>query len=256
MRIKHLYYDNLCLLSKVHVKAAVLSTPKSIYQHPLRITEVAQPEPKPGELLCDAPTYTGYTVPGGYAQDAVARTDLVFALPAALNDLHARGPSIMCRNYRLSQSPRRRTEARGTRRAFWLRCVAHLAIAVLQAWKCEVYVASRGASYPKFASSLGATWVGKERDRPPVQLDRAITFAPSGDVVVAALASRRKGGILGINAIHLDRFPQLDYDRLLWVERQIRSVANMMRTDARDFLAVAAENYPDSWHPQSWIILR
>jgi propanol-preferring alcohol dehydrogenase len=74
-----------------------------------------------------------------------------------------------------------------------------------------------------------------------VALDRAITFAPSGAVVVAALASLRKGGVVAINAIHLDRIPEFDYDSLLWGEREIRSVANMTRADASDFLSVAAE---------------
>ena len=74
-----------------------------------------------------------------------------------------------------------------------------------------------------------------------MELDRAITFAPSGDVVVAALASLRKGGVVAINAIHLDRIPEFDYDHLLWGERQMRSVANMTRADARDFLALAAQ---------------
>jgi propanol-preferring alcohol dehydrogenase len=83
--------------------------------------------------------------------------------------------------------------------------------------------------------------VGTETDKPPVELDRAVTFAPSGDVVVDALSSLRKGGVVAINAIHLDRMPQFDYDKLLWGERQIRSVANMTRSDARDFLALAAE---------------
>jgi propanol-preferring alcohol dehydrogenase len=88
---------------------------------------------------------------------------------------------------------------------------------------------------------MGAKWVGSEADKPPVDLDRAITFAPSGDVVVLALSSLRKGGVVAINAIHLDRIPEFDYDRLLWGERQIRSVANMTRSDARDFLKLAAE---------------
>jgi propanol-preferring alcohol dehydrogenase len=91
------------------------------------------------------------------------------------------------------------------------------------------------------AAELGAVWVGGEDDRPPVELDRAVTFAPSGDVVIAALSSLRKGGVVAINAIHLDRIPEFDYDRLLWGERQIRSVANMTRVDARDFLRIAAE---------------
>jgi propanol-preferring alcohol dehydrogenase len=118
---------------------------------------------------------------------------------------------------------------------------AHLAIAVLQSWNCQVYVSTRGESHRKLANSLGAVWVGTENERPPVELDRAITFAPSGDVVIAALASLRKGGVVAINAIHLDRMPEFDYDRLLWGERQIRSVANMTRADARDFLQTAAE---------------
>jgi propanol-preferring alcohol dehydrogenase len=74
-----------------------------------------------------------------------------------------------------------------------------------------------------------------------VELDRAITFAPSGNVVISALSSLRKGGVVAINAIHLDRIPEFDYDRLLWGERQIRGVANMTRADARDFLNIAAE---------------
>jgi propanol-preferring alcohol dehydrogenase len=118
---------------------------------------------------------------------------------------------------------------------------AHLAIGVLRAWQCDVYVSTRGASHRRLAESLSAKWVGSEADKPPVELDRAITFAPSGDVVVLALSSLRKGGVVAINAIHLDRIPEFDYDRLLWGERQIRSVANMTRSDACDFLKLAAE---------------
>jgi propanol-preferring alcohol dehydrogenase len=112
---------------------------------------------------------------------------------------------------------------------------------VLRAWNCEVYVSTRGESHRRLAESLGAKWVGSEREKPFVALDRAITFAPSGDVVVAALGSLRKGGVVAINAIHLDRMPEFDYDTLLWGERQIRSVTNMTREDARDFLQIAAD---------------
>jgi propanol-preferring alcohol dehydrogenase len=72
-------------------------------------------------------------------------------------------------------------------------------------------------------------------------LDRAITFAPSGKVVVHALSCLAKGGVVAINAIHLDQMPAFDYDTLLWGERQIRSVANMTRDDAREFLKIAAD---------------
>lgn len=192
------------------------------------------------ENLCDSPTFTGYTVNGGYAEYAVARGDFVFPLPAALDDLHA--APLLCAGIIGYRSLRVAGVQSGERVGlFGFGASAHLAIAVLRAWKCEVYVSTRGASHRKLAESLGATWVGTETDRPPVALDRAITFAPSGDVVVAALASLRKGGVVAINAIHLDRIPEFDYDRLLWGERQLRSVANMTRADARDFLQTAAE---------------
>jgi propanol-preferring alcohol dehydrogenase len=191
------------------------------------------------ENLCDSPTFTGYTVDGGYAEYALARSDFVFSLPSALDDLQA--APLLCAGIIGFRSIRVAGVEQGDRVGlFGFGASAHLAIAVLRAWKCEVYVSTRGASHRQLASSLGATWVGSELDKPPVELDRAITFAPSGDVVVAALASLRKGGVVAINAIHLDRIPEFNYDRLLWGERQLRSVANMTRSDAREFLQIAA----------------
>jgi propanol-preferring alcohol dehydrogenase len=191
------------------------------------------------ENLCDAPVFTGYTVNGGYAEYALARSDFVFALPSALDDLQA--APLLCAGIIGFRSLRVAGVEEGERVGlFGFGASAHLAIAVLRAWKCEVYVSTRGDSHRELARSLGATWVGTEADKPPVELDRAITFAPSGDVVIAALTSLRKGGVVAINAIHLDRIPEFNYDRLLWGERQLRSVANMTRSDARDFLQIAA----------------
>ena len=191
------------------------------------------------ENICDSPTFTGYTVDGGYAEYATARADFVFPLPATLDDLHA--APLLCAGIIGFRSLRVAEVQRGERVGlFGFGASAHLAIEVLHAWGCEVLVSTRGESHRQLARSLGAAWVGAETDKPPVELDRAITFAPSGDVVVAALSSLRKGGVLAINAIHLDRIPEFDYDRLLWGERQIRSVANMTRADARDFLELAA----------------
>jgi propanol-preferring alcohol dehydrogenase len=192
------------------------------------------------ENLCDSPTFTGYTVDGGYAEYAVARRDFIFPLPDELDDLHA--APLLCAGIIGFRSLRVAGVERGDKVGlFGFGASAHLAIAVLHSWSCEVYVSTRGASHRKLAESLGAKWVGSETDKPPVELDRAVTFAPSGDVIVAALSSLRKGGVVAINAIHLDRMPQFDYDRLLWGERQIRSVANMTRADARDFLRIAAD---------------
>jgi len=192
------------------------------------------------ENLCDSPTFTGYTVNGGYAQYALVRSDFVYPLPKALDDLHA--APLLCAGIIGFRSLRVAGVEPGDHVGlFGFGASAHLAIAVLHSWNCKVYVATRGESHRAFAASLGASWVGSEKERPPVELDRAITFAPSGDVVVSALASLRKGGVVAINAIHLDRIPEFDYDKLLWGERQIRSVANMTRADARDFLKIATD---------------
>jgi alcohol dehydrogenase, propanol-preferring len=190
------------------------------------------------ENLCDNPTFTGYTVDGGYAEYALVRADFTFPLPAGLDDIHV--APLLCAGIIGFRSLRVAGVEPGERVGlFGFGSSASLAIAVLQSWKCEVYVVTRGESHRKMAASLGATWIGKEDEKPPVELDRAITFAPSGKVVLSALASLRKGGVVAINAIHLDQMPAFDYDKLLWGERQIRSVANMTRQDARDFLKIA-----------------
>src|SRR6516225_8861084 len=156
------------------------------------------------ENLCDAPTFTGYTVDGGYADYALAREDFVFPLPEALDDLHA--APLLCAGIIGFRSLRVAGVEPGERVGlFGFGASAHLAIAVLRSWGCEVYVSTSGA------------------------------------VVVTALGSLRKGGVVAINAIHLDGIPEFDYDSLLWGERQIRSVANMTRADARDFLLLAAD---------------
>jgi propanol-preferring alcohol dehydrogenase len=192
------------------------------------------------ENLCDAPVFTGYSVNGGYAEYAAARADFVFPLPAELQDTQA--APLLCAGIIGFRSIRVAGVQPGERVGlFGFGASAHLAISVLRAWKCDVYVATRGESHRKLADALGAKWVGTEREKPPVELDRAVTFAPSGDVVIAALGSLRKGGVVAINAIHLDRIPEFDYDTLLWGERQMRSVANMTRKDAGEFLQIAAD---------------
>jgi propanol-preferring alcohol dehydrogenase len=192
------------------------------------------------ENLCDHPTYTGYSVNGGYAEYAVARADFLIPLPEEPSAVEL--APLLCAGIIGFRSLRVAEVQPGDRVGlFGFGASAHLAIEVLKSWKCDVYVSTRGSSHRELARSLGAAWVGDATDRPPVPLDCAVTFAPSGDVVLAALASLRKGGIVAINAIHLDRIPQFDYDSLLWGERQLRSVANMTRQDGRDFVALATK---------------
>jgi alcohol dehydrogenase, propanol-preferring len=192
------------------------------------------------ENLCDNPIFTGYTVNGGYAEYALVRADFTYPLPAALDNTHV--APLLCAGIIGFRSLRVAGTQPGERVGlFGFGASASQAIEVLRHWSCEVYVSTRGENHRRQATELGAKWVGAEDDKPPVELDRAITFAPSGAVVLSALSSLRKGGIVAINAIHLDQMPAFDYDKLLWGERQIRSVANMTRQDARDYLQLAAE---------------
>jgi propanol-preferring alcohol dehydrogenase len=192
------------------------------------------------ENLCDAPVFTGYDRDGGYATAVIARADFAYPLSDRLDDLHA--APLLCAGIIGFRALRVAGVERGERVGLYgFGASAHLALPVLKHWGCTVFVATRGAKHRTFAEKLGADEIEHETDRPAQPLDRAITFAPSGDVVVAALGALRKGGVVAINAIHLDRIPQFDYDSLLWGEREIRSVANMTRADARDFLALAAE---------------
>jgi len=192
------------------------------------------------ENLCDQPIFTGYTVDGGYAEFVLVREDFVYPLPEELDATHV--APLLCAGIIGFRSLRVAGVQSGDRVGlFGFGSSATLAIPILQHWGCEVYVVTRGEAHRATANRLGATWVGKENAKPPVELDRAVTFAPVGKVVVDALSSLRKGGVVAINAIHLDQMPVFDYDKLLWGERQIRSVANMTRADARNFLILARD---------------
>jgi len=192
------------------------------------------------ENLCDHPTYTGYTHQGGYAEYTTARADFLSALPEELSNNDA--APLLCAGIIGFRSVRVAEVKHGQRVGlFGFGASAQLIIQVLLAWDCKVYVSTREPQHQQLARELGAEWVGGGTDVPPVALDCAVTFAPVGEVVIAALRSLAKGGILAINAIHLDRIPEFDYDSLLWGERQMRSVSNMTRQDGRDFLKIAAE---------------
>jgi propanol-preferring alcohol dehydrogenase len=191
------------------------------------------------ENLCDHPVLTGYSVNGGYAEYVTARVDFVHPLPKEMEP--AQIAPLLCAGIIGFRSLRVAGVERGERVGlFGFGSSASLAMRVLQFWECRVYVVTRGESHRNAAQALGATWVGDEDAKLPIELDRAVTFAPSGKVVVSALSALRKGGVVAINAIHLDQMPTFNYDKLLWGERQIRSVANMTRQDARDFLSLAS----------------
>ncbi len=191
------------------------------------------------ENLCPDARFTGWDRDGGYAEQMLARADFAYALPDGFADLDAApllcGGVIGYRSLRISG-----IEPGGRLGLYGFGASALLTIQVALHWGCEVYVCTRSATEQTRARDLGAVWTGGAHDHPPVQLDAAITFAPVGSVVVAALEALRPGGTVAINAIHLDHIPEFDYDKL-WRERGLRSVANFTRRDAEEFLALAAE---------------
>ena len=191
------------------------------------------------ENLCTAATFTGWDRDGGFAELAVVRADVAVPLPATLDDVAA--APLLCGGvigYRSLQVSGIRPG--GRLGLFGFGASARCAIQVAVARGCEVHVCTRSRAEQERALALGAIWAGGYDEPPPVPLEAAITFAPAGDVVVAALRAVDRGGTVAINAIHLDRIPEFPYE-LLWWERSLRSVANVTRRDAREFVALAAE---------------
>ncbi len=190
------------------------------------------------ENLCQAAQFTGWDRDGGYAERMTVRADFALRLPADFGDLDAApllcGGIIGYRSLQISG-----IQPGGRLGLYGFGASASLAIQVAVHWGCEVYVCTRSAHEQRRALELGARWAGGYDARPPVPLHAAVTFAPAGDVVIAALQAVDRGGTVAINAIHLDRMPEFPY-KLLWWERSLRSVANFTRADAHEFLALAA----------------
>jgi propanol-preferring alcohol dehydrogenase len=190
------------------------------------------------ENLCTAAEFTGWDRDGGYATHAVARADFALRLPDGFADLDA--APLLCGGVIGFRALEVSGIAPGGRLGLYgFGASATLAIQVARHWGCRVFVCTRSRAEQERARALGAEWTGDYAERPPEALDAAVTFAPAGSVVVAALKALDRGGTVAVNAIHLDRVPELDYADLWW-ERSIRSVANFTRDDARKLLALAA----------------
>ncbi len=191
------------------------------------------------ENLCQKARFTGWDRDGGYAERLAVDAGFALRMPEGFGDLEAApllcGGVIGYRSLKVSG-----IEAGGRLGLFGFGASALLVIQVARHWGCEVYVVTRSASERRRALDLGAVWAGGYDETPPAPLDAAITFAPAGDVVMAALRAVDRGGTVAINAIHLDRMPEFPYDWLWW-ERSLRSVANFTRRDAQEFLDLAAE---------------
>jgi alcohol dehydrogenase, propanol-preferring len=191
------------------------------------------------ENLCDHPTFTGFSVDGGYAEYAIAPQDFVYPIPESFEDEQA--APLFCAGIIGFRCLRVSGIKAGGRIAFYgFGSAASVAIQVARHWGVEVYAPTRGQKHQQLALALGAVWAGESDAEPPVKLDAAIIFAPAGELVPVALKALKKGGVLVLGGIHMSPIPAFDYD-LLYEERVIRSVANNTRQDGEDFLKIAAE---------------
>ncbi len=189
------------------------------------------------ENLCAAARFTGHHRDGGYADFAAADARFCFPLPAAFDDVHA--APLLCAGligYRAL-----RLAGDGKRLGLYgFGAAAHLVAQVARWQGREVFAFTRPGDdeAQAFARSLGAAWAGDSTQKPPLELDAAILFAPVGSLVPAALAAVRRGGTVVCGGIHMSDVPQFPY-ALLWGERTLRSVANLTRRDAAEFLELA-----------------
>ncbi len=191
------------------------------------------------ENLCDAPGFTGYTLDGGYASHCVADAAYCFHLPDAYSDVEA--APLLCAGLIGHRSLKMAGDAERLG-LYGFGAAAHIVVQVARHQGRRVFAFTRpgDAEAQAFARSLGASWAGGSDSAPPEPLDAAILFAPVGALVPLALKSVRKGGVVVCGGIHMSDIPGFPYADL-WGERVIRSVANLTRRDAEDFLVLAPD---------------
>lgn len=190
------------------------------------------------ENLCDAPSFTGYTRHGGFASHAIADARFAYPLPDAFADDAAAAP-LLCAGL-IGWRSLVAAGAGATLGLYGFGAAAHiiLQVAKWQGRRVFVFTRPQDRDSQAFARTLGADWAGGSDDAPPEPLDAAIIYAPAGPLVPAALRAVCKGGRVVCAGIHMSDIPSFPYD-ILWGEREIVSVANLTRKDARDFLALA-----------------
>ena len=190
------------------------------------------------ENLCRNARYTGYQIDGGYAEQAMADARFCFHLPSGYDDEHA--APLLCagligyRAYRMAGDAKRLG-------IYGFGAAAHIIaqVSVQQGHEVYAFVTPGDSTAADFARTIGASWAGWSTEAPPAALDAAIIFAPVGPLVPEALSRTRPGGVVVCAGIHMSDIPSFPY-KLLWEERVIRSVANLTRADAHEFLALAS----------------
>jgi len=195
------------------------------------------------ENLCGKAKWTGKDADGGYAEYMVIAEDFAYPLPEKFSD--AQAAPLLCagvigyRTLRLAEITDGQIIG-----LFGFGASAHIVIQIVK-YKfpnSAVFVFTKTAEHARLAESLGADWTGRSGDQPPEKLNKAMDFTPVGQCVRDALAVLDRGGRLVINAIRKETpVPALDYAEYLWLEREIKSVANVTRRDAEEFLPLAAQ---------------
>jgi len=195
------------------------------------------------ENLCDEFQATGLDADGGYAEYTVVPEDFAYPVPESFSDLEA--APLLCAGVIGYRALRLSGAGQGDVLGLYgFGASAHIAIQVAKHWGCKVFVFTRPGQkgHQELARKLGADWVGVTGEVPPLKLRCAIDFTPVGEPVKEALAVLEKGGRVVINAIRkVNPLPELDYERHVWHEKEIKSVANVARRDAIEFLPLAAE---------------
>jgi len=189
------------------------------------------------ENLCGEARFTGYDLNGGFAEYLVADVRFCFAIPEGLSDLQA--APLLCAGLIGHRSLRLAGE--GERLGLYgFGAAAHIVtqIALFQKRRVFAFVRAGDEAAEAFAIEMGAEWAGSSDEPPPEELDAAIIFAPVGALVPTALRAVARGGTVVCGGIHMSDVPAFPY-QILWGERVVRSVANLTRQDAVEFLALA-----------------
>ena len=189
------------------------------------------------ENLCDNARFTGYDIDGGYAERAVADERFCFSLPDGFEDLHA--APLLCAGLIGHRTMRLAGDAERLG-IYGFGAAAHIVcqVAVHEGRRVFAFTRADDEAAQSFALELGAEWAGDALGPPPEELDGALIFAPVGELVPPALRAVAKGGTVVCGGIHMSDLPSMPYE-LLWGERVLRSVANLTRADAEEFLSIA-----------------
>jgi propanol-preferring alcohol dehydrogenase len=189
------------------------------------------------ENLCDRARFTGYQIDGGYAELTVADQRYCFAIDPRYGDVEA--APLMCAGLIGYRTLRMAGDAQLVG-IYGFGAAAHIVAQLIRHQGHRLFAFTRPGDLAaqQFARSLGAEWAGGSDQRPPEPLDAALIFAPVGALVPAALAATKKGGAVVSGGIHMSDIPSFPY-HILWEERVLRSVANLTRRDAEEFLALA-----------------